>query len=1139
MFDFVDKNSLKKFELKNDVGLKFDFLENGAVFSLMRGETIINQVLGSPLEGALNNLYLRVFSGDKITAFSLLGPKSTSDFFHTENAVLWKGVREDLEYSCRLRLDQKTTLWFWTVSVKNLSPKSKKIDTIFTQDLGIALMFGVRINEAYTSQYIDHTVFKDKKFGYQICSRQNQAQGREYPWIMHGCLDQAVGYLTDGFQFFGLDYKASNQPEALKNKTLPNKVYQYEFAFPTLQSKAIVLAPRKETTITFFALYEPNHPPASQPGDARKIKKAAEIYRKLDKMIDLAQYHPVKKNRSLFDTAPLFAGKDLNAADLDHYFGKTRRHAEKNLSFFYGKNSYVSLQAKELVVERPHGHIIRSGKDLQNNENLMSLTSWVYGIFSSQVTIGNTSFNKLLSASRSHLNVLKSSGQRIFIKEKNGYQLFGLPSAFEMGLNYCRWIYKGSNGVVAVKVWASMQDPACFLELEVLSGKKKEFLISHNVVLGNNELETTGRVVIDRARGRVELIPAPKEFLTNHYPETKFFIVSNDRAKIESIAGDRLLFHDGQERKTPFVVIKTKAVKKFSLAFTGNILNAKQAEVLAEKYSRQTEEFSQAEKASADFWAVLGQRAVLSSPKPEEGISKLNDIYWWYLHNALVHFTTPHGLEQCSGAAYGLRDVCQGPAELFYATRNLPVLRELLKLVFSHQYRQTGDWPQWFMFDRYQTVQASDSHGDIIIWPLKAVCEYLELTNDFSILEERVVYTDARTKLFTKESYSIFSHLKKEIAGIRKNCLPGTSLISYGHGDWEDTLQPAESSMRQRMVSTWTVELVYQTLKRFQQVCARAGKKAMAEEMKNFTEAIRRDFNRYLIKNKVVAGLAYFRKKKIEYLLHPLDKKTGVKYRLLPMTRGMISGLFTKEQAEQHLKLIEKNLKFPDGAHLMNKPIPYRGGVEKYFKRAETAANFGREIGMQYVHAHIRYLEALAKMGKAEVLYQGLLEINPITIDKVVPNALTRQSNAYFSSSDADFKDRYEAMAKFSQIKKLQVGIKGGWRIYSSGPGIYIYQLLASFLGLRELFDDILLDPVLPRKLHGLIFDFEYFGRQTRFQYFIKQNVYSPYSVSVNGTKVENLRYEENPYRRGGALINRETFLNLLNKENNLVEIYL
>ena len=100
----------------------------------------------------------------------------------------------------------------------------------------------------------------------------------------------------------------------------------------------------------------------------------------------------------------------------------------------------------------------------------------------------------------------------------------------------------------------------------------------------------------------------------------------------------------------------------------------------------------------------------------------------------------------------------------------------------------------------------------------------------------------------------------------------------------------------------------------------------------------------------------------MEYLLHPDDHRTGVQYRLLPMSRGMISGMFTPEQMRQHLALIEEHLLFPDGARLMNRPMAYRGGTERLFKRAESAANFGREIGLLYTHAHIRYVEAMARM---------------------------------------------------------------------------------------------------------------------------------------------------------------------------------
>ena len=36
----------------------------------------------------------------------------------------------------------------------------------------------------------------------------------------------------------------------------------------------------------------------------------------------------------------------------------------------------------------------------------------------------------------------------------------------------------------------------------------------------------------------------------------------------------------------------------------------------------------------------------------------------WFGMNALIHYLTPYGLEQFSGAAWGTRDVCQGPIDL-------------------------------------------------------------------------------------------------------------------------------------------------------------------------------------------------------------------------------------------------------------------------------------------------------------------------------------------------------------------------------------------------------------------------------------------------------------------------------------------
>ncbi len=256
------------------------------------------------------------------------------------------------------------------------------------------------------------------------------------------------------------------------------------------------------------------------------------------------------------------------------------------------------------------------------------------------------------------------------------------------------------------------------------------------------------------------------------------------------------------------------------------------------------------------------------------------------------------------------------------------------------------------------------------------------------------------------------------------------------------------------------------------------------------------------------------------------------------MTRGIISGLFSLEQARRHVALIERHLTFPDGVRLMNRPMDYHGGTSRYFKRAESAANFGREVGLQYVHAHIRYIEAMARVGRPDEAFRGLLTVCPIMLDRDVPSALPRQSNAFFSSSDAAFMDRRQASRQFGRIRSGRVGVKGGWRVYSSGPGIYINQLISNVLGLRRSFDDVVLDPVLPRGADNLTFDFEYEGRPVRYLYHVAGDGFAPRKVLVNGRRLPADRYADNPYRPGGLLVSNRAFREALDRDENLVEIF-
>lgn len=70
----------------------------------------------------------------------------------------------------------------------------------------------------------------------------------------------------------------------------------------------------------------------------------------------------------------------------------------------------------------------------------------------------------------------------------------------------------------------------------------------------------------------------------------------------------------------------------------------------------------------------------------------------------------------------------------------------ILCQTYRHQYLETGTWPQWFMFDEYAQVQQQESHGDIVVWPLKALADYLLATDRVALLDTRLSYTSIKTE---------------------------------------------------------------------------------------------------------------------------------------------------------------------------------------------------------------------------------------------------------------------------------------------------------------------------------------------------------------------------------------------------------
>jgi cellobiose phosphorylase len=421
-------------------------------------------------------------------------------------------------------------------------------------------------------------------------------------------------------------------------------------------------------------------------------------------------------------------------------------------------------------------------------------------------------------------------------------------------------------------------------------------------------------------------------------------------------------------------------------------------------------------------------------------------------------------------------------------------------------------------FDRERNIRAGDSHGDIVFWPVLSLAQYLMASGDMSLLDEVVPFFHPEGD-DKAESVSIRLHAERAISLMNRRVIPGTSLAAYGHGDWNDSMQPFDPAMRERLCSAWTVTLHYQTLTTLGTAFRRFGVRDRASGFEAMAEKVLKEFQQRLIIDDVIAGFAYFHDNgNIDYLLHPRDRSTGVSYSLLPMIHAIINGLLTPEQAKKHLALIQEHLHGPDGARLFDKPMQYRGGPMKQFQRAESAAFFGREIALMYTHAHLRYAEALARYGDAQGFFQALCQANPIGIRDLVPSATLRQANCYYSSSDAAFKDRYEAFAEYGRVRKGEVPLDAGWRVYSSGPGIWTRLMIQCFLGWRPEHSTLVLDPVIPKALDGLKVELVWEGHSMEITYRIQGGGCGPKGVKLNGEDLPFTR-GTNPYRTGAAEI--------------------
>ena len=1085
--------------------------------NMRSGGLLVGLHAGRPLAPPPSGLWLRLL-GEAGEMQHCINLENIADEFHTES---WGSLRSfqqgDLAGDIFVALAPSHPCWFRGLRLRNTSPFTRRVDAFLVQDVGLSAFGAARNCESFVSQYLDHAILQTR-LGTALATRQNLAVGGRHPWLLSASLEGAASFGTDGSQFFGTSFRVDGIPAACKAAGLPSVRWQGEFAVHALQSRARELAPGEEVSFVFGSLLVEDHPEATQARDAAYVDLIQAAWREVSLLVrDNEGTRGLSPPTSLADAAPARAvrrpGENLWQQLLPHGSIYREEAEGKLLSAFADRGTHIVDGAKDLLVARAHAHILRAGARDDVTVPHLTNTCFAAGVFGSQVCLGNPNLHRFISVCREPSGTDAVSGMRAWVRTAEGWKRLGVPTLFVMQPDLARWIYETDSFCLEAEVRLSHRGEAVLIDFTFTKGQPLELLVTAEAILGLDETVAPQHVAVTSDGAEAM---AHSRIPGNERPHLHACLRTD--AHGAQAGGTGLLPFDLACEDAPLLVARVGPTPHSSFALGVSLNSANEAR----------------ERATRKETAMRDWPALSLAVAENDDAAALDTMLPWLMHNAWVHYASPHGLEQFSGAAWGVRDVCQGPVEMFLALDRPGLVRDILMRVYAAQYLDTGDWPQWFMFDDYPQLAQRHAHGDVAIWPLKALCDYLEHTADFSILDESIDYRRPEDNLPAKNPGSLREHIGAQLDLLEKRSLPGTALPAYGEGDWDDSLQPADTALRETMCSVWTAALLTQTLRRFAEACRRGGESRLAQRCESRARALEADMRRLAMPGGVLAGFMLHRDGVWQPLLHPEDRLTGRRLRLLPITRSIIAGLLAPDEVHRHFALLEEFLCFPDGVRLMDRPADYHGGPEKFFCRAESAANFGREIGLMYTHAHLRYIEACAVLGDADRAWRAVGQVMAPGLTGRVPNALPRQANVYFSSSDAVFADRAEAQARFSSVRTGEVPVASGWRLYSSGPGIMVGLAVRCLAGFQPHFDKIRIAPLLPPRSRSLRAEFPFEGQTLRWH--VRKDAGSAPRLTVNGTSLPLKAGRFSPYREAYEVC-RANFVAALRQGLNEIEL--
>ena len=433
-------------------------------------------------------------------------------------------------------------------------------------------------------------------------------------------------------------------------------------------------------------------------------------------------------------------------------------------------------------------------------------------------------------------------------------------------------------------------------------------------------------------------------------------------------------------------------------------------------------------------------------------------INGWYLYQTISsRILAKAGFYQVSGA-FGYRDQLQDAMNICLIKPDFT--RNQILINAAHQFTE-GDVLHWWHEKNHFGLRSR--YKDDYLWLVYATIHYLEVTEDFDILKEKVPYVVGE-KLsdyehekgmvfnYSDKKDTLLNHLYKSLE-LSMSSLGPHKLPLMGGGDWNDGMNRV--GIKGKGESVWLGFFLYNIIDDFTRLMKDYDKAFDEEKYTKFNEKLKENLNK-----KAWDGSYYLRAYFDNGDKLGSHENSECKIDLISQSFSILSGVASKEYQEKVITSVEEQLVdnknkiikllTPAFSKSLNNP----GYIMNYPKGI-------RENGGQYTHSVSWYLMALIKAGYYDRAYRYYQMINPVNRSLKEKDVDKYKVEPYVIAADIYSSEYFPA--------------RGGWTWYTGSAGWFYRVGIEEILGIKKRGKNLLLDPKIPIAWDGYKSIYHYF----------------------------------------------------------------